>query len=60
MVHDAPAEDSVQTVETSSGGGWVTIVDFPAGAIAHAWMDENSRQLTWDELTQWLRESPAA
>lgn len=28
---------------------------FPAGALAQAWLEEYSQQLTWDDLTTWLR-----
>ena len=31
---------------------------FPAGAIAQAWLNEYSQQLTWDDLRMWLERCP--
>ena len=31
---------------------------FPAGAIAQAWLNEYSQQLTWDDLRMWLERRP--
>jgi hypothetical protein len=31
---------------------------FPSGAIALAWLDEYSQQLTWDDLKKWLERCP--
>jgi hypothetical protein len=31
---------------------------FPSGAIAQAWLDEYSEQLTWDGLKKWLERCP--
>jgi hypothetical protein len=57
MLGPAPPEDAVQDPWMSSRDGRA---EFPAGAIAQAWMDAHSLRLTWDELTAWLRGSAAA
>jgi hypothetical protein len=31
---------------------------FPSGAIAQAWLNEYSHQLTWDNLKKWLEACP--
>jgi len=33
---------------------------FPAGAIAQAWLNEYSHQLTWDNLKKWQGKVPSA
>ena len=56
MFHIAPAKDGVQVVEMIPSNGGTVTAEFPAGAIAQAWMDEHSRQLTWADLRTWLSE----
>jgi hypothetical protein len=55
MSHSKPAENGFQLVEMIPSG--TAIAAFPAGAIAQAWLDEHSQQLTWAGLTAWLRGS---
>jgi hypothetical protein len=57
MSHSKPAENGFQVVEMNPSG--TADAAFPAGAIAQAWLEEYSRQLTWADLKTWLRGSPA-
>ena len=57
MPHDTPTEDSFQAVEMAPGKCGAMTSEFPTGAVAQAWMDEHSRQLTWADLTTWLSEA---
>jgi hypothetical protein len=57
MSHSAPTEDRFQMVEMIPSG--TAIAAFPAGAIAQAWLEEYSQQLTWADLITWLRGSRA-
>ena len=54
MFHVAPAKDSLQVAEMIPNNGGTVTAEFPTGAIAQAWMDEHSRQLTWADLRTWL------
>ena len=54
MFHVAPAKDSLEVAEMIPSNGWTFTAEFPTGAIAQAWMDEYSRQLTWADLRTWL------
>ena len=58
MSHSKPAGNGFQVVEMIPSG--TAIAAFPSGAIAQAWLDEHSQQLTWAGLTAWLRESSPA
>jgi hypothetical protein len=58
MFHSAPTEDRFQVVEMIPSAGGTGIIEFPAGAIAQAWLDEHLQPLTWGDLTTWLRGSP--
>jgi hypothetical protein len=55
MSHSKPAENGFQVVEMIPSG--TAIAAFPAGAIAQAWVEEHSQQLTWADLNTWLRGS---
>ena len=57
MSHSKPAENGFQVLEMIPSG--TAIAAFPAGAIAQAWLDEHSQQLTWVGLTAWLSGSPS-
>jgi len=52
MFHSAPEDGHAQVVEMNPGR--VVIAEHPTGAIAQAWAEEYSQQLTWVGLTIWL------
>ena len=54
----APVKDSVLAVEMTPSRGEVVIGQLPTGAIAQAWLEEYSQQLTWADLTAWLGRDP--
>jgi hypothetical protein len=58
MTHDTSPECDLATLEMTVSKDGKGITEFPAGALAKAWLDEYSRQLTWADLRRWLRESP--
>jgi hypothetical protein len=53
MFHSAPEDDHSQVVEMIPAK--VARAEHPTGAIAKAWAEEHSQQLTWAGLTTWLR-----
>ena len=58
MFHGIPVKSDFQIVEMIPGRSGKALEYFPAGAIAQAWLDVHSRQLTWDDLTRWLEACP--
>jgi hypothetical protein len=57
MSHSKPTEDNPQAVEMFHRKGGAARSEFPSGAIARAWLNEHPQQLTWADLTIWLRGS---
>ena len=47
-----------QIIEMTPSKSGKAMECFPSGAIAQAWLDEYSQQLTWDDLKHWLRRCP--
>jgi hypothetical protein len=45
----------VEIIHGENGKG---IECFPSGAIAQAWLDGYSQQLSWDDLKKWLEACP--
>jgi len=50
--------NTVKIVEMIPSDGEKATNGFPSGAIAQAWLDEYSKQLTSDDLKKWLERCP--
>jgi hypothetical protein len=60
MFHGVPGNTNSHIIEMIPSKNGKAMKCFPAGAIAQAWFNEYSQQLTWDDLKNWLEACPPA
>jgi hypothetical protein len=58
MVRGISAQTRSHIIEMIPSDSDKAMERFPAGAIAQAWLNEYSEQLTWTELKKWLEACP--
>ena len=58
MVRGISAQTESHIIEMIPGESGKATKGFPAGAVAHAWLNEYPQQLSWDDLKKWLEACP--
>jgi hypothetical protein len=56
MVRGIPTKEAPGVIEIIPNDR--VVATFPTGAIAQAWLNEYSQQVSWDDLKTWLRACP--